>query len=88
VRQASFASGPLVIGFDPAWMGGDRHARAWRRGRRVIKVESRVKLDTMQAAGWLKQVIDADKRLLRLLGLCAARAVLTCEQILVTRPTS
>jgi len=22
------ASGPLVIGFDPAWMGGDRHAMA------------------------------------------------------------
>jgi hypothetical protein len=55
------ASGPLVIGFDPAWMGGDRHSMAWRRGRRVIKVESRVNLDTMQSAGWLKQVIDADK---------------------------
>jgi hypothetical protein len=34
---------------------------AWRRGRRVIKVESRINLDTMQSAGWLKQVIDADK---------------------------
>jgi len=55
------ASGPLVIGFDPAWMGDDRHAMAWRRGRRVEKVESRRKLDTMQAAGWVKQVIDADK---------------------------
>jgi hypothetical protein len=33
------ASGPLVIGFDPAWMGGDRHAMAWRQGRRVIKTE-------------------------------------------------
>src|SRR5262245_18704706 len=51
------ASGPLVIGFDPAWMGGDRHAMAWRRGRCVTKVESRVNLDTMQSAGWLKQVI-------------------------------
>jgi len=55
------ASGPLVIGFDPAWMGDDRHAMAWRRGRRVEKVESRRKLDTMQAAGWVKQVIDTDK---------------------------
>jgi hypothetical protein len=55
------ASGPLVIGFDPAWLGGDRHSMAWRRGRRLVKVESRVKLDTMQAAGWLKQVIDADQ---------------------------
>ena len=34
-------SGPLVIGYDPAWTGGDRHAMACRRGRRVIKVESR-----------------------------------------------
>jgi hypothetical protein len=28
------ASGPLVIGYDPAWMGSDRHSMAWRRGRR------------------------------------------------------
>src|SRR5262249_33921597 len=53
-------SGPLVIGFDPAWTGGDRHAMAWRQGRRVSKVECRTGLDTMQAAGWLKQVIDTD----------------------------
>jgi hypothetical protein len=55
------ASGPLVIGFDPAWMGNDRHSLARRRGRQVINVESRLKLDTMQAAGWLKQVIDAER---------------------------
>lgn len=52
--------GPLVIGFDPAWTGGDRHAMAWRCGRRVIKLEARTKLDTMQSAGWAKQVIDND----------------------------
>jgi hypothetical protein len=55
------ASGPLVIGFDPAWKGDDRHAMAWRQGRRVIKVETRAKLDTMQAAGWVKQVIDTER---------------------------
>ena len=55
------ASGPLVIGFDPAWIGEDRHAMAWRRGRRVEKVESRARLGTMEAAGWLKQVIDRDR---------------------------
>jgi len=61
-RKASCeASGPLVIGFDPAWMGDDRHAMAWRRGRRIEKIESRAKLDTMQAAGWVKQVIDTDR---------------------------
>lgn len=55
------ASGPLVIGFDPAWTGGDRHSMAWRAGRCVSKIESRTKLDTMQSAGWAKQVIDKDK---------------------------
>ena len=54
-------SGPLVIGYDPAWKGGDRHAMAWRRGRVVIKVETRVKLDTVEATGWVKSVIDRDK---------------------------
>jgi len=51
-------SGPLVIGFDPAWTGDARHVMAWRRGRKVLKVESCTGLDTMQSAGWLKQVID------------------------------
>lgn len=54
-------SGPLVIGYDPAWTGADRHSMARRRGRRIRSVESRSKLDTMQAAGWCKQVIDAEK---------------------------
>lgn len=54
-------SGPLVIGFDPAWKGEDRHSLARRRGRVVLSVESKVKLDTMQSAGWLKSVIDQEK---------------------------
>ena len=55
-RKASCEpSGPLVIGYDPAWTGGDRHAMAFRRGRRLIKVETRMHLDTVEAAGWLKQ---------------------------------
>jgi len=53
--------GPLVIGYDPAWTGGDRHAMAWRRGRCVRKVEAKARLDTMQAAGWARQVIEVDK---------------------------
>jgi hypothetical protein len=52
--------GPLIIGFDPAWTGGDRHAMCWRRGRQVLRLEGRTHLDTMQAAGWAKQVIDRD----------------------------
>lgn len=54
------AIGPLVIGYDPAWMGEDRHSMAFRKGRKVLKIESRQKLDTMQAAGWAKQVIDSE----------------------------
>jgi hypothetical protein len=53
--------GPLIIGYDPAWKGSDRHSMAFRRGRKVHKVESRSKLDTMQGAGWAKQVIDAER---------------------------
>ena len=54
-------SGPLVIGYDPAWKGKARHAMAFRRGRQVAKVLVKNGLDTMQAAGWCKQVIDAEK---------------------------
>jgi hypothetical protein len=53
--------GSLVIGYDPAWKGSDRHSMARRRGRKVSKIESRNKLDTMQGAGWAKQVIDTEK---------------------------
>jgi hypothetical protein len=54
-------SGPLVIGYDPNWKGKDRASLARRRGRVVINVESRQNLDAMGQAGWLKQVIDAEK---------------------------
>lgn len=55
------ASGPLVIGFDPARFGDDSCAMARRRGRKVSSVERRQKLDTMQSVGWVKQVIDDEK---------------------------
>lgn len=54
-------SGPLVIGLDPARFGDDGSAMAWRRGRKVMKVTRRHKLDTMECAGWAKSVIDEDK---------------------------
>lgn len=53
-------NGPLVLGVDPARFGTDRFSVAWRRGRRVEKIESRMKLDTIAGAGWLKQIINAD----------------------------
>jgi hypothetical protein len=54
-------SGPLVIGYDPARFGDDGSALARRRGRKVLKVERRDKLTTMESAGWLKQVIDTEQ---------------------------
>lgn len=53
--------GPLVIGIDPSRFGDDRFSMAWRRGRKVSKVESRLKIGTVEAVGWIKQVIDTDR---------------------------
>jgi hypothetical protein len=71
-RKASCKeSGPLVIGADPARFGDDRFSIAWRRGRKVSKIESRggvapdgakhPGIDTVQGANWIKQIIDRDK---------------------------
>lgn len=53
--------GPLVIGADPARYGDDRFSVAWRRGRKILKVENRFKIDTVAGANWLKSIIDEDK---------------------------
>lgn len=53
--------GPLVIGVDPARFGKDRFSVAWRRGRKVSKIESRNKTGTMEALAWLRDIIDQDK---------------------------
>ncbi len=60
-RRQVEPSGPLVVGYDPAWKGKDRCSLARRRGRAVLSVESRQGLDTMAQVGWLKQVIDAER---------------------------
>jgi hypothetical protein len=60
-KLSSPPSGPLVIGFDPAWMGGDRHSMAFRKGRAVLNVESRVRLSVTESAGWLGHVIQLDR---------------------------
>lgn len=49
---------PLIIGVDPAGAGGDRFAVAWRRGDKIIRVESRLKLEHDEAVAWLSQIID------------------------------
>lgn len=53
--------GSLIIGADPSRFGNDRFSLAYRRGRKVLKVESKTKLDNVQGANWIKQVIDRDK---------------------------
>jgi hypothetical protein len=61
-RKATLAGiGPLAIGADPARFGDDRFALAFRRGRRLEKIVSRQKIDTVAGANWLRQVIDADR---------------------------
>jgi hypothetical protein len=42
-------------------MGPDRTSIAWRKGRVVLKVESRKGLDTMQTAGWVQSIIRNEK---------------------------
>jgi hypothetical protein len=61
-RKASLEGiGRLVLGIDPARFGDDRFAIAWRKGRRIEKVESKLKLDVVTGANWVKEVIDRDK---------------------------
>ena len=61
-RKASLEGhGRLVLGVDPSRFGDDRFSVAFRRGRKVEKVESRAKLDTVAGANWVKQLIDEHK---------------------------
>jgi hypothetical protein len=54
--------GPLILGVDPKRFGNDRFSIAWRKGRKVLKVESKAdKIDVVAGANWVKQIIDRDK---------------------------
>ena len=53
--------GPLIIGVDPAGVGADRTAIAWRRGHRITKIETRRGLDTMEIVAWLGKIITDEK---------------------------
>ena len=53
--------GPLIVGADPARFGKDRFSLAWRRGRKVMKVESRSKISITEGASWIKGVVDREK---------------------------
>lgn len=52
------AIGPLIIGVDPASLGGDRFSVAHRRGLCVTKVEWRAKIDEIEGAAWIASIID------------------------------
>ncbi len=51
------ASGPMILGVDPAGGGGDRFAVCERRGNKVVKLEWRNKIDIMEATEWLFEII-------------------------------
>jgi hypothetical protein len=60
-REEVVAEGPLILGVDPAGMGADRTAIAWRRGRVIEKVTTHRGLDTMQVAGLVAKLIREEK---------------------------
>lgn len=49
--------GALVVGVDPARFGDDRTAIAFRRTRKVTKIDTYVKKDTMEVAGICAKVL-------------------------------
>lgn len=49
--------GPLVVGVDPARFGDDRTAIAFRRTRKVTKIDTFVKKDTMEVAGICAKIL-------------------------------
>lgn len=53
--------GPLVLGVDPSWGGEDRFSIAWRQGRVVFKIENKKKILPVEAANWVRLIIDEDK---------------------------
>lgn len=52
------AIGPLIIGVDPASNGGDRFSISARRGRRVLWTQYRNKINHLEGAQWIRQIID------------------------------
>jgi len=60
-KRKGVASGPLIIGVDPAGPGGDRFAIAFRRGYTCEKIEWRDKIGSPEAVEWLHEVIQQHK---------------------------
>jgi hypothetical protein len=59
-KRVCEAFGSLIVGVDPARFGDDGFAVAWRQGRKLLKVERRHKLDTVQGANWVRSIVEQD----------------------------
>lgn len=53
--------GAVIIGVDPASMGGDRFTIACRQGRKILWVRHRVKIKFNEGLEWVRQVIEEEK---------------------------
>jgi len=60
-QEKQLASGPLIIGVDPARFGDDRTAIIRRRNRVAYKVQTFTKKSTMEVAGIVNSIIKAEK---------------------------
>lgn len=60
-RQKIEGYGPLILGVDPAGPGGDRFAVAARRGHKVEWVKWRDRIDAMEGATWIREIIRTEK---------------------------
>jgi hypothetical protein len=52
--------GPKIGGADPARFGDDRFSIAIRQGRKLLKIQSKSKIDVVEGANWVRQVIDSE----------------------------
>lgn len=57
-RKDVEASGPLILGVDPASNGGDRFAITARRGSKVLWTQYRNRIDHLEGTAWIKSLID------------------------------
>lgn len=61
IGKISLSSSPLVVGVDIARFGDDKTVICYRRGRKVTKMTSYSKMDTVELANKLTSIIKEDK---------------------------
>jgi hypothetical protein len=60
-KRSTKGVGPLILGVDPAALGGDRFSIAARRGMEVEWVQFRTKIDAQEGTAWVRSLIDKHK---------------------------